>query len=187
MDIEELKQAWQRTQLRLDTLDADNRRIAHQLAAGRATTAQQWLVRYYRRSFVFSLFLPVLSIVLYEVGYPAWMAAIYALFGFVMAAVNISFSRYIAAVDYMSLPMVTALSEAIKIRRRQQTIRTCSFAGALGVCMSIFFCMMDMGNSYVLEGGAIGLVVGVVVGILKHRRVNSYVRAMESELRSMLK
>ena len=73
MDLEQLKHNWQKAKVNSEILDVDNRRLAEQLTTGRVQTAQSKLVKYYRRSFVGAIMLPLISPMLVNtLELPVW-------------------------------------------------------------------------------------------------------------------
>ena len=148
MDLEQLRNNWQKTRINSELLDADTNRLTERLASGRAQTARAKLARYYRRSALCAILLPALSpILVISLGFPEWIAAIYAWFGVVMGVLNLCFSRYISRCDYTSQPIVTALASAVKIARIQRYLRAFGmFTGA--DCDNVCRCLRPLGIPY---------------------------------------
>ena len=186
-DLEELRKTWQRAQLNTAHLEADNRNAAKRLAVSRASTAQQKLARTYLISFYISLLLPVLAPFLVDLFHCAvWVAALYALFGLVMAAVNITFHRFILRHNFYTLPVVTALSEAYIITRRQRIINTCSIIGAVVVCITLFGQMIEQSEMAAVSGMVLGLILGLIIAYYKLRHKSELSRRIQEELKSTI-
>lgn len=168
-------------------LEADNRRLAEKLAAGRVKTAQSELVKYYRRSFVGALMLPLISPMLVNtLELPVWAAAIYAIFGVIMACLNLSFSRYIKRCDYTSYPVVTALAKAVKIARYQNYIRAFGLSTGGAVIITMFAIAFDNSDYHLVAAFIIGLIGGCILGIIKFRRMSALTKQMQEELKGLL-
>lgn len=186
MDIEQLRHTWQHASFKAADLDSDNRRIAGRLAAGRAQSAVVKLFRYYRRASIQALALPVLSPVLYfEIDLPLWIAAIYAFFGIVMAALLSTFARSISTVDLTSIPTVKAMQLSLDIKRRQRLLRCFSISTGVFIIISIFFAIIDTDETSVLWGFFIGLIIGGILGIKRYLDANRLIREMQQELSSI--
>ncbi len=188
MNLEQLKHNWQKAKVNSDILDVDNRRLAEQLATGRVQTAQSKLVKYYRRSFVGAIMLPLISPMLVNtLELPVWAAAIYAIFGVIMAILNISFSHYIKRCDYTSYPVVTALAKAVNIARYQRYIRAFGLSTGAAVIITMFTIALDNSDYHLVAAFVIGLIGGCILGVIKFRRMSALTKQMQDELKSLLR
>lgn len=186
-DFEELKKAWQHTPVNIGALGADPVGRFAATGLGRASSSQQKLARHYLRSFIFSLLAPLFAPALVCVlGLPLWVAILYAVFGIAMAVVNFRFRRFILHYDFLSQPIVSALSSAILIARRQRIIRSISLTVATMLCLTIAATMLNVGQDAGLAGMCAGLVLGGIIAIQKVRNTNDLVRSIQTELRSVL-
>ena len=185
-DLEQLRENWRRMSLRVDRLEADNRRMAKRLAAGRATSAQQKLAGFYRISAIASCLLPILAPSLTHVGFPVWIATVYAVFGVIMAILQFTFYRKIIRSDYLSLPVVTALADAIDIARKQRLLRMFSLCTGGFVILSMILAAFNRLDTSILIAMTVGLIIGAAIGYRKYRKMSALVREMQDELRANL-
>lgn len=187
MDLEQLRNNWQKTRINSELLDADTSRLTERLASGRAQTARAKLARYYRRSALCAILLPALSpILVISLGFPEWIAAIYAWFGVVMGVLNLCFSRYISRCDYTSQPIVTALASAVKIARIQRYLRAFGMFTGGALIVTMFVDAFDHSEYHIIIAFIVGLVLGIVLGIIKFRRMSALAQQMQDELKSLL-
>lgn len=186
-DLEELRRVWQKTRLNDSRLEDDNRRMAERIVGGRVATTQNRLASHYRTSFFGGLLLPIISpFIFYVLDFPIWVAALYAFFGLVMAAVNISFSRYIESCRFMSEPVVKALADAVTIAKRQRLIRAFGISCGLVICVTMFYYGFESSEWAIIQGLCIGMAVGLVFGYIKFRHLSRLVRTLQNELSSLL-
>ncbi len=187
MNLEELKQNWHKARVNNEMLEADNRRLVSQLATGRAQTARDKLSRYYRRSFICAILLPAFSPMLVSaLGFPLWIAALYALFGVVMGVINLWFSNFISRCDYTSVPTVEALEKAVDIARYQRYIRSFGISSGGALIVTMFVHALDKSEYHTVIAFVIGLCAGIVIGVFKYRRMSSLVKQMQDELKSLV-
>lgn len=187
MDLEQLRNTWQKARVNSELLETDNRKLAESLAVGRAQTARDKLAGYYRRSFIVALLLPALSPVLVKVlDFPVWIAAVYASFGVVMGILNLCFSNYIKRCDYLAQPIVSALADAVKIARYQRYLRSFGISMGGALIATMFFDAVDHSEFHIIIAFIVGLVLGVIIGIIKFRWMSALTRQMQDELRSLL-
>jgi len=187
MDLEELKQNWHKVQLNIELLKEDNRRLARQLATGRAQTACDKLASYYLRSAFGAMLLPVISPILVTIlNMPVWLAVCYALFGIIMGVISILFYRHIRHCDYTSLSIVDALSTAVKIAHYQRYIRTFGIIVGGSLAVTMFYLAIDMSAYHIVKGFIVGFIVGSIFGVIKYLRMSALVRQMKNELQSLL-
>lgn len=186
LDIYGLRRAWERLEVRTDRLEAENRRLAASLAAGKASSSQAELARSYNFSMWCAVVIVVLAPVLKFLAIPGWVSAIYAVYGAVMFVVILRFKRFITSCDYGSMPIVTAIAHCMKIIRWRW--RLLAISSVLGVAVIIpllrFLYYNDMSTFW---AGCIGGITGLAIGIVKFRRQSRLARRMLRSLRSALK
>ncbi|MCH5220724.1 MAG: hypothetical protein J1F05_00120 [Muribaculaceae bacterium] len=187
MELEDLKDKWQKLNVRVEHLERDNKRLAAQLATGRALNAQKTLANMYMRIGTVGLVLPCLAPALVEVlNFDQWVACLYGIFGIVMMALDYSFAGYIRQNDYMTLPVVEALRSVIAVRKRQTMLRIFGITMGVIVIASMFGQVLGQNNSEVMYGMLIGLCLGTPVGVFMAYRSIKLVRTMQSELQRCL-
>lgn len=186
IDIDQLRTAWQQHSPAGTDLDMAER-MARAAATGRLRSSSQKLSQYYRRSNIAAFALPVLAPLLVTVlDLPVWVAAIYAFFGVVMAAMNLLLARFIDDTDICSLPVVTALAAVVAIRKRVVRHKIFGICAGMSVIASMFATAIDNSPQSVIFSFTIGLMIGIVIGVRRIRKVFALISQMESELHSAL-
>lgn len=186
MELEEIRRQWKRTRVVADG-HTDYRRAMETAARSRAKGALGKLARQYRLQALFALALPVLSpLLVSDFRFPLWLATLYALYGIVMAAVNMLFYRHLSGLDIMSQPVVTALSISADILRRQRNIILGSLTCALVLIGLLLWQFHSIGNTWLLVGAWAGTAVGAAVGIVKVMNKTRLARQIRNELKSTI-
>lgn len=183
--LEMLREQWRRMSIRADKLEAKNAELVRKLMAERATSVKERIVGRCRRQAVLGFVLIPLGVAIYRSGQvSAIYAAIYAAFGLVMAVLGLMFARHIKATDFISLPTVEALREAVRIRTLQQRFRIFSWvAGA--VLIGWFFVELWQPDRFAsLIGGCVGLCIGLPIGISKEITNFRLTKQMVAELQA---
>lgn len=187
MDIEQLKSTWRQMGQRIDNLERENRRMAERLAAGKATTAQRRLAKTALRGVFCGLLLPILAPLLYYyLGFQPWIAALYGFFGIVMSVANILFYKSIVKCDYMSLPLVNAMMNAVRIRSNLRNIRILGISMGFGIIFSLIFDTIERYEMSILTGMIIGFICGLIIGLKKWREQSALSKAIIQELRAAM-
>lgn len=185
MELEELKNKWQKLSIRVERLENDKLRLAAELASGRANNARKSLVRFYYTSGIVGFSLPLLAIALIEVlHFQFWVAFLYATFGIIMAVLNLLFADYIKRNADTSLPVVEALRNMLIIRRRQRQLRILGITLGLVVVLSLFGQVTGANDRYILYGMIVGLCIGIPIGIYKELRMIRLARELQNELKN---
>ncbi len=183
MDLEGLKDKWQRIAVKTDALEDGNRRLAQELASGRIRTAQRSLVDFYIKAGIIGLCVVALSPMIVTVlEFPIWVAVVYGVFGLIMSILNFCFSRRIARTSYISLPVVEALSLAVALRKKQKQLRAIGISFGLVVLLSLAVPAFDVSNDAVYIGFLSGLAIGIPLAIVKNRRATRLARKLQEEL-----
>lgn len=186
MDFDKLRRAWQESRIPIDP--ADTRRVADEVARGKARSAQQKLLLYYRYSLIDALLVPCLApMLVFVVNLPVWMAVLYGAFGILMGVINYLLYRYIAKSDFTSLPVLLAVERALRIKQWQTRIRALGITLAVSLLTTMAVELFDH-DHYVMVGFVVGLVAGIAVGLKKYLTMRHatddlirQVRAFQSE------
>lgn len=186
MELEELRRQWKHATVKADS-EVDSHQTFRAAARRRADGALGRLVRQYRAQAIISLILPIFAPVLVaDFHFPTWLAILYALYGLVMMLVNFTFSRYLAGLNIISQPVVTALSISASILRRQRNITFASLSFAVVLIALLLWHFHSTGNIWLLAGAWTGLVAGGVIGFTKIHRKTILARKIQSELKSAI-
>lgn len=179
MDLENLKTTWQNLNVRVDRLEEENRRTTEALRRNRAKSAQMKLATSYKRTAFVGLLCPLLAPLCVHILYmPIWVAVIYAAFGLLMAALMLRSYWVTRYSNFMSLPIVEALQNAIRLRRRQNMVTTIGIAGGC-IVIATFYIYLEVG----IIGFFIGLALGLIIGIKKQLTQRELIREIEDSLR----
>ncbi len=185
MELEELKNKWQSLSIKVEHLEATNRRLAKELCSRRASGVQHRLARSYRWMSMWGLLCVLFAPALYCVIHlPLWLAVIYGLFGLVMAGAYMYFSSYINRCNYISLPMVEAVEHALRIRQLQRQLLLFGICCGLVVIVPFMTLVYQMDSHAAFYGACIGGIVGGIIGIVKEVRFFRMSRQLLAELRS---
>lgn len=185
MDLDTLKNKWQSLSVAQGPLERDNRRIADELARGKAAGAQQRLARYHRTMGLKGLFLPVLSFFLVEtLHFPVWLAVAYGAFGVIMCAANIWLARKIKTTDCINMPVVSALCAVIGINKLQRRIRTFGMCVALLIICSMASEILDANDNMLVLSFAVGLAIGIVIAIIQLRHSRRLLSELQNQIRA---
>ncbi|MBD5220463.1 MAG: hypothetical protein HDS72_09590 [Bacteroidales bacterium] len=179
MELDNLKNAWQNLNVRVDRLEEENRRTTEALSRNRAKSAQMRLADSYKRTAVLGFALPAIAPMCVRVLHmPVWVGVMYALFGLIMGALVLRAYWVTKHTNFMSLSVVDALRQAIRLRRRQNITTTTGIV--LGcVLIGVFYSYLKVG----VWGFFIGLAVGLAIGIRKQLRQRELIREIEDALR----
>lgn len=186
MDIEQLKKQWQSLDTRTEKLQADTAAVARRIANGDIRSTQGKLARTYRANiFVAATLIPIGIFMLPDLGIGNVAVALYCIFGAIMAVVNAVMYRNISSVPLTSLPVVHAIAKAMSFARQRRLQLWVSIpAGALLTGMLLLE-FLDHSETALFAGGAVGVVVGALIGWTKCRRQSRYLRTLMQELRSI--
>lgn len=186
MELEELRRQWQHATIKADS-EVDSRQTFRAAARRRADGALGHLARQYRAQAIVSLILPILAPVLVgDFHFPLWLAVLYALYGFGMMVVNFAFSRYLAGLNIIAQPVVTALAISASILRRQRNITLVSLSFAVVLIALLLWHFHSTDNIWLLAGAWTGLVAGSAIGFTKIHRKTILARKIQSELKSAI-
>lgn len=187
MDLDTFKNKWQSLSVAQAPLERDNRRIADELARGKAAGAQQRLARYHRNMGWKGLFLPMISYFLVAtLHFPVWLAVAYGAFGVIMCAANLWLAQRIKTTDYINMPVVSALCAVIGIRKRQRRIRTFGMCVALLIVCSMASEILDANDNMLVLSFAVGLAIGIVIAIIQCRHSRRLLSELQNQIRACL-
>lgn len=99
-----------------------------------------------------------------------------------MSVLNFRFSRRIARTDYFSMPVVSALSLVVDLRKKQKQLRALGLLLCLIVLGSLGWSALDVSNESIYIGFIAGLALGIPLAIIKMRRAVRLARKLQEEL-----
>ncbi len=186
MNIDDLRTQWNSLSVRVDRLEQENRRLAAELATGRATTAQQRLSSRYIKHGLMGLLLPLLApMIVYVLEMPVWVAVLYAIFGLICMTTDFAFSQYIKRTNFAVMPVVVSLENMLNIKKRQRQIQLVFIIlGLLFLGLAFFPAMAD--RPPLLIGGLVGLVFGLFIGLREYRQKVKLINEVLSQLRESI-
>lgn len=187
MNLEELKRSWQEMSVRIDKLEEDNRRLTTELAAGKASSAQQRLKKSVRISGCAGIILPVLApFLVLSLNFPVWVAVIYAFFGIVMSVLDFAFAHYIGKYNYLAMPIVDSLQHAIQIQRYLNYLQSFGIIVGMSVILIMGFFVFRDTEYDIWIGMLVGFIVGIVFGIKKFITIRRDTRMIRDELKAAM-
>ena len=84
------------------------------------------------------------------------------------------------------MPVVSALTQAVDIRKRQKQLQAVGITLGIIVIFSLFTQALDPSSKIILLGMLVGLGVGIPIGLIKYRRAIALARQLQDELKSSL-
>lgn len=184
MDLDKLRNSWKSLGTDSDALEPVNRRIASELAKGRAVNAQQKLARNYSRSGLAGVLVVLLAPVLVMVlELPVMYAYIYGIFGVIMGLLNYRFSLQISKADYIALPVVEAMKSILSLRRDWIRLHIAGYTMGVIVLLTLLYGLLDLGSDAV-AGFYVGLAASIPLVYFKERQNLRLIRSMQEEIRS---
>lgn len=186
MTLEELKVQWNQLSVRVDRLEEENRRLASELATGRATSAQQRLASHYTKHALIGLLLPLLApMLVFVLDMPLWVAVLYGLLGLLCMAADLIFARYIRRSNFAILPVVNSLENMLKAKKYQRRMQIVFIIiGGIFLGGAFFPALED--EPSVMIGALIGLIIGICCGLTlyfkKVRLINEILKELKESV-----
>ncbi|MDE6276584.1 MAG: hypothetical protein K2M06_00570 [Muribaculaceae bacterium] len=169
--LERLRASWKNTTIVGTQLNEAAARVEREAAGRRSMGIAHKMAKDYMRLLWIAGLVVCLSVPLRLVGAPLWICVVYGVFGLVMGCIYYSFARYIRKIDFMSLPVVEALEQAVRIRMLQRRILVAGIVLGLVVVIPLlmFFYELDLNGSgrSTFWGGVAGGVIGGIIGFCK--------------------
>lgn len=185
LDISRLRRAWGGMPMPSRRLEAENRRLAAAMAAGKASSSQAELAHSYNFPLACAVIIIVLSPALKFMGIPGWISVIYAVFGAVEMFIIIRFRKFILSCDYGNMPIVTAIAHCVKIMQWRWRLLAIGIVMGVAVLVPLIW-FLYMNNMSGFIGACVGGVVGLGVGIAKFRNQSRIISRILRNLRSAL-
>lgn len=186
MDIDELKDKWQKMNFDSERLGNDTDRVMSEIKAGKITSAQHSLALNYKRNALGGLCVTALApLLVITLHFQLWVAIVYGLFGLLMAVLSYDFADSIAMTDYVSQPVVDAMRAVVAMRKRMARIRAIGIVAGCGVLASFFGEIFDKADDTLILSSSIGLAVGLVIGWLKYRHIKRLADELKAQVESM--
>ncbi len=188
MDLDSLKNTWRDFSVPDSRLENETAEIARKLSRGKAESSQKRLADSYVVVALMGLCVAAMSPMVFTIlELPLWVAVLYGIFGLTMAVIDFWFSRKVRRENYLSLPVVTALSRVVEIRKLQRQLRMVSLSfGAVVVGSLMWEAYVENGNLPMLLGMLLGIAIGVPIGIVKWRQLVRLAKEMQDEIRDAL-
>lgn len=184
---EDIKRNWQMVNRKVDELDERTIGMAQKLAISKSQSLQQRLGRRYRTQALLGFLLPLLAPLLVWIDLPLWVGIAYGLVGVALGVVNLHFSRFISNIDYTDLPIVDAMSHAVKVLRRQMWVKRVGYLLGILIVAPLLYEIWLLGEPDVFVSACIGGVLGGVIGLYKQRVNNRIARQLVNTLENDIK
>ena len=166
-DLDLIKQQWQQLSVKVDNLERANQRLSDQLARTNAKSFQERLAGRVKRVSWAGLLLPVLAPMLsYSLQMPVWICFVYAIFGIFMCVLNRRLSTFILSKNLLEISATEALQHATAVRLYQKNLRLLSALLAILLLFGMYYVLPPSDHqSYILIGGAVGIILGLAFAL----------------------
>lgn len=166
MEMQDLQRSWDALNARVDQLEERLRTSNTQLALVNSRSLQTKLRnRYLIQAATGIVLLPMIAPFLLQLGLPVWLAIAYGGVGMLMGVMNLIMAIYIGKNNYLSLPVVEAVSHAAAIIKWQYRLRIVLYLLLLLLLFPFFYELYKLNEISILVGGIVGLIVGLAIGI----------------------
>ncbi len=187
MKPEDIKRSWQMLNRKIDELDERTIGMAQNLAISKSQSLQQRLGKRYRAQALWGFLLPVLAPLMVWIDLPLWVGIAYGLAGVVLGVINLRFSSFISNIDYNDMPIVDAMSHAVKVLRRQMWVKRVGYLLGMLIVAPLMYEIWRLGEPDLFVSACTGGVIGGVIGLYK-QRVNSriarqLVKTLENDIK----
>ena len=172
MNIEEMKKAWEQTDMRLSSLEAETSRLAQSASRRRHTVFDNLRNRYRRFSIVASTMVCVM--VLYAVAelwpgpYSVWISLAMSIYFIVVSVMDYSIYRRLSEIDIDTMSVSEVTRTVISCRRRHLQFMAVLIPSCILLLGILVWQAFD--DEYMLLGMCAGAIVGVIIGIRSYRR-----------------
>lgn len=185
IDIEEIKRNWASLRIENEKLQQANVALTRRLANERIRSNQSKLAKAHRIGYIGFLF-PLLAVMMhYAFDASVGLCVLYSLFGIMCGAYDLWFMDFVRDQDYMSMPVVEAISHATKVVKYQNRATIISIIAMFVLLVPMFYEMADFGDMNIVWGGVTGLVIGGIIGTLQCIRNHRYARCLLREIKNI--
>lgn len=183
--FEDIKRNWTQLPIENEILRQKNIELMRELSRQKIRSHQDKLCRSYRIGYIGFLF-PLLALMMYdEISMSAGVCVFYSLFGVFAGAYNLWFRHYVREADYMSMPVVDAVTRASKVVKYQNWSTVIGIVVSVALLSFMFYEMNRFGNMAVVWGAVAGLVVGGIIGTVRCVRNHRHARQMLREIKNI--
>lgn len=170
--------------MRVDHLEATNRRLAAGLRNMRLQSVRQHLIR---RRYIFGicgllmpLLLPLLNLVTPVTPLLGWT---FGGLGVLSGVTQLWFARYIKKINIINAPTSEALRNVVKLRILERRLRYLGYMLGIPVICILFMTLYDM-RPDLMVGAVAGGIVGGAIGLSAERRDIASIRRLTCMLES---
>lgn len=185
IDVEKIKSDWASLKIENEKLQQANVALTHRLAGERIRSNQSKLAKAHRIGYMGFLF-PLLAVMMhYAFDASVGLCVLYSVFGVLCGAYDLWFMDFVRDQDYMSMPVVEAISHATKVVKYQNRATIVGIAAMVVVLVPMFYEMADFGDVNIMWGGIAGLVIGGAIGTVQCLRNHRYARRLLREIKNI--
>ena len=188
MNLDELKQEWNRMSNQAEELRQENMRLKYSLTNNRYTSSRQRLFNRLRQQMIVCAIWPVLLISaknIFDVLGPT-LYLIYILFFIISALLQLRLMHRLKEIDLSQLSVKEAFTEALAFHKLYQRQKVVGYILGIPVLIMLFYAIYNTGSEAILIGGIAGLIVGSIIGYIIDSENRRLIRRMTQELRRSL-
>ena len=188
MNLDELKQEWNRMSNQAEELRQENMRLKYSLTNNRYTSSRQRLFNRLRRQMIVCAIWPVLLISvkdIFDVLGPT-LYLIYILFFIISALLQLRLMHRLKEIDLSQMSVKEAFTEALAFHKLYQRQKVVGYILGIPVLIMLFYAIYNTGSEAILIGGIAGLIVGSIIGYIIDSENRRLIRRMTQELRRSL-
>lgn len=185
IDIEEIRRNWSNLKIEHEKLQQANVELTRRLATERIRSTQSKLANAHRIGYIGFLF-PFLAVLMhYAFDASIGLCVFYSLFGLVCGAYDLWFMDFVRDQDYISMPVVEAISHATKVVKYQNRATVVGLIAMVVLLVPMFYEMSQFGDMNIVWGGLAGLVIGGTIGTIQCLRNHRYARRLLREIKNI--
>lgn len=180
MTLDELKQNWERIEVKADSLDESIRDIERKVNANKVSTIRDRVRRSTLRLGFLALVSPVVFVPLWTMSHTLLIAA--TVFFFIMASLDFILASRLADIDYCTMTTAQALQATIDAERLRQKFKVAGIIMAVPLLLLMGYTFYQTGEPIIMYGCLTGAVTGGIIGLMLNAHFNRLFKAMKKEL-----
>lgn len=183
--FEDIRRNWAQLPIENEILRQKNIELMRELSGQKIRSHQDKLCRAYRIGYIGFLF-PLLALMMYHaIDMSVGICVFYSLFGVSAGVYDLWFMHYVREADYMSMPVVDAVTRASRVVKYQNWSTIISIMLAVAMLGWLFYDMNRFGDTDVIWGGIIGGIIGGAIGTVQCVKNHRHARQMLREIKNI--
>lgn len=183
-NLEQLQNNWQKLSGKTNRADEHLAMLERLRKKRTAGLLERISRRHMRLGILGTVGLPLLAIMLEDMGVKPWFAVVYGLFGLLMGVLNIAVSHRLRFADYVDMPIVEAVRRIAQIKRWLLRLQVLGWALCIPIVAELSYEFWKLTGPAGLWGAICGAVVGGVIGIRLEIKSNRQVKELLAEFES---